>query len=180
MYEYALEVIGSSVEDLGEVSHISRRDFDERVTFLFNACVPPLEYMSLLIEMAVLLRTNRAGRVYVGFERLSRMEPIADRFLRIADVSERVYVFGEADWKPPRHPHMRLIHTPPGSRLSREWIVIADSPTLHVALVAQDLDGFDAPDLEMRRFRAMKTSDPAVISRLAQAAEDLIDSLLPA
>ena len=180
MYEYTLKAIESSVEDLGEVSHISRRDFDERLTFRFSAYVPPLEYLSLLIETAVLLRTNRAGRVYAGFERLSRMEPIADRFLRIADVSERVYVFGEPDWQPPRHPHLRLVHTPPGTPLSREWIVIADSPTLHVALVAQDLDGFDAPDLEARRFRAVKTSDPGVVSRLAQAAEDLIDSLLPA
>jgi DICT domain-containing protein len=180
MYEYALEAIGSSVEDLGEVSNISRKDYEERTTFRCLTNVPPLEYISLLIEMAILLRTNRAGRVYVGFERLSHMEPIADRFLRIADVSERLYVFGEADWKPPRHPHMRLIHTSSDSRLSREWLIIADSPSLRVALVAEDLDGFDAPNLDARRFRAIKTSDPSIVSRLADAAEELIDSLLAA
>ncbi len=178
MYEYALEVIGSSAEDLGEVSHISRRDFDERVTFLFNACVPPLEYVSLLIETAVLLRTNRAGRVYAGFERLSRMEPIADRFLRIADVSERVYVFGEPDWKPPRHPNMKMIRTRPEQKLSREWFLVVNSPSQRVALVARDEDGFGAPVLEERTFSALKTSDPALVEQLASAAEDVIDSSL--
>ena len=180
MLDQALAAAGGSVEDLGAVSHVSRRDFEERATFRFRAPVPTLEYLCLLIENAVLLRTHRGGRLYAGFERLSRMEGVVDRYMRIADVSERVYVFGEPDWQPPRHPHLRLVHTPPGTPLSREWIVIADSPTLHVALVAQDLDGFDAPDLEARRFRAVKTSDPGVVSRLAQAAEDLIDSLLPA
>ena len=30
------------------------------------------------------------------------MEPVVDRYMRISDVSERVYVFGEPDWCPPR------------------------------------------------------------------------------
>lgn len=180
MYDEALKLAGSSAEDMGDVAHISRRDFDERRTFLLRTQVPCLEYVSLLIETAVILRTNRAGRVYAGFERLSRMEPIADRFLRIADVSERLYVFGVADWKPPRHPHMRLVHTPPDSRLAHEWIVIADSPSLRVALVARDETGFDAPDLEARTFSALKTSDPAIVAQLTDATEELIDSLLAA
>jgi DICT domain-containing protein len=181
LYEFALEVTAhAAVEDLGEVAYISRRDFDERTTISFRAHVPCLEYISLLIENAVLLRANRAGRVYTGFQKLSRMQAIADRYLRIADLSERVYVFGEADWKPPRHPHMRLLATPPDAKLSREWIVIADSPGLRVALVARDETGFAAPDLEHRSFHAIKTSDPAHVERLADAAENLVDRFLVA
>jgi DICT domain-containing protein len=176
MFEYALAVAGSSAEDLGAVSHISRRDFDDRATFKCHAKVPCLEYVSLLIENAVLLRTNRAGRVYAGFEKLSRIEPVADRYLRIADVSERVYVFGEPDWKLPRHPHIRVIPVLPGAKLSREWIVIADSTSLRVALVAQDTDRGDAPDLEARAFRALKTSDPLIVAQLVAALEELVDS----
>jgi DICT domain-containing protein len=181
MFEQALRLTESSrAEDLGQVSYISRRVFDERETFIFRSQVPCLEYASLLIENAVLLRTNRTGRIYVGFEKLSRMEAIIDRYLRIADVSERVYVFGEADWKPPRHPNMKLIPVQSGSRLGREWFVIAESSTLRVALVALDEDGFDVPDLEARNFRGFKSSDPAVVAQLAAVAEGLVDSAMAA
>jgi DICT domain-containing protein len=181
IFEHARKVAESSrVEDLGRVFHISQRDYDERETFLFRTQVPCLEYVSLLIETAVLLRTNRTGRLYVGFERFSRMEAIIDRYLRIADLSERVYVFGEQDWKPPRHPNMKLIPVPSGSRLAREWFVIAESSTLSVALVAQEEDGFDVPALEARNFRALKSSDPAIVTQLAALAEGLIDSAMAA
>lgn len=176
LYKQALKLAQSAqVEDLGRVTYISRRDYDERQSILFHAQVPVLEYVSLLIENALLLRTNRMGRVYVGFEKLSRMEGVIDRFLRIADLSERVYVFGEADWKPPRHPNMKLIALPPNISLASEWFVIADSSTLRVALVAHDEDGFDTPVLEERFFRAFKTSDPSLVSALAAILEELVD-----
>lgn len=181
MFEQALKIAQSSgVEDLGQVSYISRRDFDERETCIFRSQVPCFEYASLLIENAVLLRTNRTGRIYVGFDKLSRMEPIIDRYLRIADVSERVYVFGEADWKPPRHPNMKLINVPGGSQLAREWFIIADSSNLRVALVALDEDVSDVPVFEARNFRGFKSSDPAIVAQLAGMAEGLIDSALAA
>jgi DICT domain-containing protein len=177
MFEQAVALAGETVEDLGTVTHVSRRDFDERATFRFRAQVPALEYLSLLIENAVLLRTHRGGRLYAGFERLSRMEPVVDRYMRIADVSERVYVFGEPDWKPPRHPNMRVIELQKASRLAREWFVIADSPALRVAFAGLDEEGSTSARAvpEERPFTALKTHDPAVVRRLAAAAEGLID-----
>jgi DICT domain-containing protein len=182
LFEEALKLAQSSHrEDLTEVTFISRRDFDERETFTFETSAPCLEYVSLLIENAVLLRTHRAGRVYAGFERLSRMEGIVDRYLRIGDVSERVYVFGEPDWKPPRHPNMRVIALPRDSRLAREWFIIATSPVLKVALVAFDKDDASAQSsFEARKFRALKTSDPAIVERLQSLAEELVDLSLAA
>ncbi len=141
MFEQAVASAGEALEELGTVAYVSRRDFDERATFRFRAQAPALEYLSLLIENAVLLRTHRGGRLYAGFERLSRMEPVVDRYMRIADVSERLYVFGEPDWKPPRHPNMRVIELNAASRLAREWFVIADSPAMRAALVAVDDTG---------------------------------------
>ena len=175
MFGHALASAGERVEDLGAVALVSRRDFDGRQTFRFRAPVPCLEYFSLLIENAVLLRTHRGGRLYVGFERLSHMEPVVDRYMRIADLSERVYVFGEPDWKPPRHPNLRAIALSADQRLAREWFVVADSPSLRVALVGLDEEGFDAPVLEARTFSALKTHDPALVRLLASAAESLID-----
>jgi len=178
MFDQALTFAGEAVEDLGTVTHVSRRDFDERATFRFRAQAPALEYLSLLIENAVLLRTHRGGRLYAGFEKLSRMEPVVDRYMRIADVSERVYVFGEPDWKPPRHPNMRVIELEGSPRLAREWFVVADSPALRVALVGFD-EGFDARAVpEERVLSALKTHDPVIVRRLASAAESLIDDSL--
>ncbi len=179
MLDQALAAAGESVEDLGTVTHVSRRDFEERATFRFRAQVPALEYLSLLIENAVLLRTHRGGRLYAGFQRLSRMEPVVDRYMRVSDVSERVYVFGEPDWKPPRHPNMRVIEVNGVARLAREWFVVADSPALRVALVGFDEEELGARTVpEERTLSAFKTHDPAVVSLLATAAESLVDDSL--
>ena len=180
MFDQALASAGDQVEDLGTVTLVSRRVFDERKTFRFRAPAPCLEYFSLLIENALLLRTHRGGRLYVGFQKLSRMEPVVDRYMRIADVSERVHVFGEPDWKPPRHPNLRVIHLDDNLRLAREWFVVADSPSLGVALVGVDEEGFSVPVLEERTFNALKTHDPALVAQLAAAAESLIDDSLRA
>ena len=182
LFEEAIRIAQSSNrEDLTEVTYISRRDFDERETFTFETSAPCLEYVSLLIENAVLLRTHRAGRVYAGFEKLSFMEAIVDRYLRIADVSERVYVFGEMDWKPPRHPNMRVIALPHDATSGREWFIIANSPVLRVALVAHDKEGANAQvSFEARKFRALKTSNPAIVAQLAAIAEEMVDLSLAA
>jgi DICT domain-containing protein len=175
MYGRAAESAGSKSEDLGTVPNVSRRDFDARQTFGFRAQAPCLEYMSLLIENALLLRTHRGGRVYAGFERLSNMEPVVDRYMRIADISERVYVFGEPDWSPPRHPNMAVVRLSAGVPLAREWFVIADSPSMRVAFVGLAEDAAHSAAAEERYFRALKTHDPALVERLASAAEGLID-----
>lgn len=181
LYDLALKLSQSTeVADLDSVSYISRRDFDERETFTFKAQVPCLEYLSLLIESAVLLRSKRAGRVYVSFEKLSAIECVVDRYLRIGDLSERVYIFGEPDWTPPRHPNIKIYPLPKDSLLTSEWIVIVDSPGLRVALIARDDDGDDAPSPEARNFRAFKTSNPEIVMRLAAAIEGLIYSSLAA
>lgn len=184
MFDCALRAAGASLEDLGDIVQLSRRDFDARETFAFSAAVPCLEYASLLIENGLLLRTHRGGRVYAGFERLSLMEPVVDRYLRIADISERLNVFGVADWTPPRHPRVRVVELDSDARLAREWFVIADSPLMQVALVGVDAGearGAAAPSAhEERTFRAIKSHDPALVTRLAAAAENLIDAAVNA
>ena len=175
MYGRAADAAAGKSEDFGTVPHVSRRDFDERQTFGFRAQVPCLEYLSLLIENALLLRTHRGGRLYAGFQKLSNMEPVVDRYMRIADISERVYVFGEPDWAPPRHPNMAVVKLGAGVPLLREWFVVADSPALRVAMVALEEEHAAATPHEERYFRALKTHDPALVQRLASAAESLID-----
>jgi DICT domain-containing protein len=170
---------GSQTKNLGRLASISRREFEESETIVFSTTAPGLEYAGLLIEHALLLRTNRAGRVYANFGKLSSLRPIVDRYLRIADMSESVFVFGESDWKPPRHPNIRVVHLEHHFRIAHEWFLIVDSPTLKIALLAR-VDNESDPATGKRRLQAMKTSEPGIVTNLAEAVEGLIDWSLAA
>ena len=180
IFEQALQFSGvNQTENLGEIASLARKDFAERESFICHTTTAAVEYACLLIENAVLLRTNRAGRVYAGVERLSLLQPIIDRYMRIADVSEAVYLFGQDDWRPPRHPNIRLITLENDFRLAREWFLIAESPSLNSALVAFDEIGSDSSP-EQIRYWALKTSNPSLVRGLAHAVDGVIDWCLAA
>jgi DICT domain-containing protein len=180
IFEQALKVSGiERIENIGEIASLARRDFVERESFICHTTTASVEYASLMIENAVLLRTNRAGRVYAGVEKLSALQPIIDRYMRMADVSESVYLFGQDDWRPPRHPNIRLIMLEEDFRLAREWFVIAHSNSLNCAIVAFDEAGVETTP-EQIRYWAFKTSNPALVGSLANAVEGVIDWSLAA
>jgi hypothetical protein len=133
-----------------------------------------------MIENDLLLRTNRGGRVYAGFERLSQLEPIIDCYTRIADVSEYVYLFGQNDWQPPRHPNIRVISLKPDFQVARERFLITSSSTLTTAFVALDEAGTDADMPEQIRYCAIKTSNQSTVNGLVNAIEGVIDWTLAA
>jgi DICT domain-containing protein len=70
---------------------------------------------------------------------------------------------------------MGVVNLKPGTELAREWFVIAHSNKYNAALVGVDEDGFDTPVLDERHFRSFKSTDPAIVTQLAAAAENLID-----
>lgn len=181
IFEYGLKLSPiEQTQNLGQVASISRRDFEERETFVCRTTAASVEYLCLLIENAILLRTNRTGRVYAGFEKLSALQPIIDRYLRIADLSEFVYLFGEADWTPPKHPNIRVVELTPPVRLSRETFLIVQSSNLNRALVAFDEEPEDNSLQEQIRYWALKTSNPTVVQSLASGIEGMIDWSLAA
>jgi DICT domain-containing protein len=180
IFEQALRFSGpQNVENIGEVASLSRRDFLERESFICHTTTASVEYASLMIENAIVLRTNRSGRVYAGVQKLSALQPIIDRYMRIADISECVYLFGQDDWKPPRHPNIRLITLNEDFRLTREWFVITHSKSLSSALIAFDETGPDTLP-EQIRYWAVKTSNPNLVSKLANVVEGVIDWSLAA
>ena len=180
IFEQALKFSGvEHTEDLGEIASLARKDFADRESFICHTTTASVEYACLLIENAILLRTNRSGRVYAGVGKLSLLQPIIDRYMRIADVSEAVYLFGQDDWRPPRHPNIRLITLNKDFRLAREWFVITQSPSLNCALVAFDETGVDSLS-EQIRYWAVKTSNPLVVRGLANAVDGVIDWRLAA
>jgi DICT domain-containing protein len=167
------------IENLGEIASLARRDFVDRESFICHTTTASVEYGCLMIENALLLRTNRSGRVYAGVEKLSALQPIIDRYMRIADVSESVFLFGQDDWRPPRHPNIRLITLNQDFRLAREWFVITHSKSLSSALVAFDEVGTDSVP-EQIRYWALKTSNEHLVWNLANAVEGVIDWSLAA
>lgn len=180
IFEQALKFSGvEGIENLGEIASLARRDFVERESFICHTTTASVEYGCLMIENAILLRTNRAGRVYAGVEKMSALQPIIDRYMRIADVSESVYLFGQDDWRPPRHPNIRLITLKQNFRLAREWFVITHSTTLNCALVAFDETGVETLP-EQIRYWALKTSNSDLVGALANAVEGVIDWSLAA
>ena len=181
IFEYGLKLSPiDQTQDLGQLASISRRDFEDRETFICRTTAASVEYLCLLIDNAILLRTNRTGRVYAGFEQLSALQPIIDRYLRIADLSECVYLFGEADWMPPKHPNIRVIELPRTVRLSRETFLIVQSSNLNRALVAFDEESEDDSLSEQIRYWALKTSNATVVQSLANGIEGMIDWSLAA
>jgi len=180
IFEQALKFCGvENLENMGEIASLSRRDFIGRESFICHTTTASVEYASLMIENALLLRTNRSGRVYACAQKLSSLQPIIDRYMRIADVSESVYLFGQDDWRPPRHPNVRLVTLNQEFRLAREWFVIAHSKTLNCALIAFDEGGPETAP-EQIRYWALKTSNPKLVSHLANAVEGVIDWSLAA
>ncbi len=176
LFEQAINLINAPQPELGGIiGNISRRDFDERETFFFRAGAPSIEYASLMVENALLLRTDRATRVYAGFQHLAFMQPVIDRYLRIADVCRCMYVFGVSDWQPPRHPNLRIISLPEDSRMARETFLVADSTNFHAALVAHDEDALAVTPQDWHNFVAFKSTNTNLVDRLALAVEGLID-----
>ena len=183
IFEHALQISPPELtENLGQLVLISRRDFTERESFLCRTTTASLEYACLMIENGLLLRTNRNGRVYAGFEKLSYFQPIMDRYLRIADISDSVFLFGEDDWRPPRHPNIRVMTLNPNARLAKECFLLTQSTTIDCALIA-----FEPPEEksisrlgESLSHWVLKTSNFAVVGQLSNALEHLIDLTLAA
>jgi len=181
IFEQALDLATAArAENLGNLACITRRDFAESETFICSTTTASAEYVSLMIENALLLRTNRGGRVYAGFEQLSSLQPIIDRYWRIADVSESLYLFGQPDWEPPRHPNVRVISLHPDLRLASERFVIAQSSTFNCAFVALVKDQLMKSVAGELRYFAVKTSNRKVVDQLAMASEGVIDWSLAA
>src|SRR5204863_2058857 len=115
---------------------------------------------------------------YGGFETLSLLQPFVERYLHHAYISETVYVLRQNHWQPPRHPNMRYISLTPGSRLTHDTFLIADCSNHHAALVAMHEAAVNEEKTEERKFKVIKSSNPAVVTQLALALEAMIDQSL--
>ncbi|ACL69506.1 DICT sensory domain-containing protein [Halothermothrix orenii] len=142
----------------------------------FESRVPQLERMCYIMEQVLLRKPSRAN-VYAGFQKVSRARDIWDRFLKIADNVNKVYIFGEKDDDLPKHPDIDFIYLPEGHKLTREWFLVITKPIGKAMMVAYDLDGFGVHDDEkQRKFKGAKTNNPEIVTKARDLLEEVIAS----
>jgi DICT domain-containing protein len=108
------------------------------------------------------------ARVYAGFQRLSRVRPVLERYRALSAVVSELVVFGEPD-DALALSGANVVTTKPGP-LTHEWFLVVESRRYCAVLAGIDLDGFDAriPHAE-RRFSAVSTHHGGVARACADA-----------
>lgn len=141
----------------------------------YETKVPNLERMCYLME-SVLLNKKREGAVYAGFQKLSRATGVYDRFLKIADNVDKIYIFGVPDTKLAPHPKIEIVPLSSTHDLTREWFLVMDIKFGKNMMVAYDLDGFGTKPLDIdRNFRGAKTLDIKLVDRAVNILNEVIN-----
>lgn len=130
---------------------------------LFTNHRASLVRISYEIENGIL--NGAAGtRIFAGFQKLSFFLPHQQRYQRMTELAESIWVFGVPDVPPPNIPGVNYILLSDEDRLTQEWFLVAEGPDYFSALVAKDLSGFETPNPQ-RLFNGIWTFDEAVVRR---------------
>ncbi len=130
--------------------------------------------MSYEIENAALLEGAR-GRIFAGFQRLSRFLPQAERYRKLAALSEHVYVFGLPDVSPPAVNNITYIPLERTHALVKEWFVVAYGSEFYSALATRELTNIDDPD-EYRQFEGIWTFDWDMVDIIQEWLTSAVDA----
>lgn len=138
----------------------------------YETKIPNLEKMCYLME-SVVLQKKREGIIYAGFQKLSRAEAIWDRYLKMAENVDEIYIFGEKDKTLAPHPKIKIIPLTPGHPLIREWFLVMDIKFGKNMMTAFDLDGFGTYENEKdRNFRGGKTINKDIVEKAVLLLEE--------
>jgi DICT domain-containing protein len=134
----------------------------------FDASVRAMMYWCRLNEQLVLDRHGAGARLIVGFERLSRVYPVAARYERLA-AATKLTLFAARDAKLPFEAH---VVDAAGGPLEREWFFVVEAPRYQALLVARDQSGFGPTGpLAGRRFVGLGTHDSQLVRLAIEALE---------
>lgn len=120
----------------------------------------------LLVDLA-----PRELRIHAGFERLSRIKRIEDRYRALASRADALYLYGQPDYTPriAGAKEVALGEEP----LALEWFLVVKARGFGAVVAAEDLDGFgNGRSLSQRRFRGLVTHHPAVVTATIQALDE--------
>lgn len=122
LYEELFGDIDGPVEKLKDGASDSKVSI---ANIKYETKIPNLEKMCYLME-TVVLQKKREGTIYAGFQKLSRAEAIWDRYLKMAENVDKIYIYGEKDKVLTPHPKIEIVPLPSGHPLIREWFLVMD------------------------------------------------------
>lgn len=150
----------------------------------FTCSVLGMEAVSHVIEDQAF---NLGGqfRFFSAFQKFSRFRPQEERYRRLVQLGNPIYIFGIPDAPVFSDPnlHTVLLDKPASlaaTHIAHNWFVVLDSPNfVSMALVARELPPLPrpvgAPDkLVYRNFEGFWTYDREVISRVVSVLDDYI------
>ena len=128
-------------------------------------------------ERVVIDRDLRDARIFVGFQRMSRVRGVLRRYQKVCATAGELWVFAQEDWRPTL-PHARLVAIDDVD-LCREWFLLIDSRRHRALLAAREIDGPDRGRSQgERRFEGVSTFHPKLVHAAGEAIEDWIGSFL--
>jgi len=133
-----------------------------------------MSLISFEIENAC-LHGNASGRVFSGFQYMSRFLPQAARYQRLAAKAEHVYVFGVPDIQPPPLPNITYVPLRPEDQLAKEWFLVFHGQDYQSALATEELTHISDPDYA-RRFQGIWSFDLDIVSILEEWLSSAVDA----
>lgn len=169
LYEELFGEIDGPVEKLEDGASDSKVSI---ANIKYDTKIPNLEKMCYLME-SVVLQKKREGTIYAGFQKISRAEAIWDRYLKMAENVDKIYIYGEKDKSLTPHPKIEIVPLPKGHPLIREWFLVMDIKFGKNMMTAYDLDGFGTYENEKdRNFRGGKTINKDIVEKAVRILED--------
>lgn len=137
-----------------------------------------MNLVSYTIEDVTLVDKEKT-RIFAGFQRFSKFMPQINRYTRMAEVADMIYVFGVPDIEPPAIQGITFVPLERFDRLSREWFLVSYGETFASALVTQEITDTGTLD-EKRVFEGLWTRDPSLVEILDQWLARTVDAKLVA
>jgi DICT domain-containing protein len=101
-------------------------------------------------------------KVFAGFQQLEYFLPIVERYKKIAEVAQNVYIFGKPYADMPTIDKLHYVHLKPEDQLSKEWFLVIKHESYTRSLASLNMSEDDTPRSH-RIFKGVLTSDSAII-----------------
>jgi DICT domain-containing protein len=145
----------------------------QRVNFRYIFTVQGMVEISHLIEDFVIANPGTAD-MHVSFQAFSRFADQAERYARLAESVQGLWLYGIPDVPPPQLPRTTIVDTS-NTPLERYWFVIAYGPGVHMTLLAEEVTSPDRLPEEPRMYEGFYTFDP----NFAHKVLDVLHMLYP-
>lgn len=129
----------------------------QRVNFRYIFTVNGMIEISHLIEDFVISNPGVAD-THVSFQAFSRFADQEQRYARLAEAAQGLWLYAVPDVPPPQLPRTAILDTS-GTPLERYWFVIAYGPGIHMTLLAEEVTAADRLPHEPRVYEGFYTFD---------------------